>query len=131
MYTTFNKLASDTIPDLPPSQFDDALYLDAAPKTEPSTPPATRQAIKIARAIAGDTELRLLQETSEGKKPIFILETAQLQSYAVKRTDLMKTRKTPMTQLEALTAFQTAVDLTYPAETLRNGKCVAIHTILL
>lgn len=126
---------------LPPSAFDFADFDDAdavpgyaiQPTTAAVVPQemsTTRQAVKIARAVSGASELRLLVEKCEGKVDQYILETAQLQPYAIDRTSLKKGNK-PLTAKAAMAAFEKKIAVTYPAETLRNKLVVARHINLL
>lgn len=132
-----------SIPDLPPASFDyDATMFDSAVHDEPAPRKtitdypaiaegaATRQAIKIARAVTGTSEIRLLRQTIADKADTFILETAVLQPYHAVRVNLTRhegDRPIPLNLVDALIAFHEAVLAKYPAETLRNGRSISIH----
>lgn len=111
--------ASDTSP-----------FADASPVK--ASDPAKSRALKIARAITGETELRLLAEKS-GAEMCFIIASSTIAPYATKREVLVKPgkKKTPMNEHQAIEEFERRVAAAYPPETLRNGKLVAIHLNLI
>lgn len=109
---------------------DHATFADAGPAK--AVEPAQSRALKIARAITGESELRLLAER-EGEKIRFVVATSTLAPYKVEREVLVKSgkKKTPLNELQALEEFERRVALAYPPETLRNNKIVAIHLNLI
>jgi hypothetical protein len=131
---------------MPPSMFDEGAYAYEMPmaapiqadRPVPVLPTAAlvqlnapvRQAVRIVRAKSGTTEIRLLVEKIERKADRFILEEAVLQPYTTNRTDLVKGSK-HMTQKQAFAAFDKKTTEQYPAETLRSGKVVDRHSIVL
>lgn len=146
MHTPIMRALDPTFPDLPPASFDEGIYESIA--TQAPTPAkhevdltkSVRTPIKIARAIAGDTEIRLLKQTTPGadakEKPVFILEHAVLSRYHATRIELTRTRKglnevTPLSEADALKKFESAVTAKYPAVNLRADYSVQIHQILL
>ncbi|MCU6502031.1 hypothetical protein LPN04_29985 [Rugamonas sp. A1-17] len=136
-----------SFPDLPPASFDyDATTFETPIHDEPAPRgvvnhttmlpegPATRQAMKIARAIAGTSEIRLLREKVTGMVDTFILETAVMQPYHAVRAPLTQDdgeTRTPLTEEDALNAFNEAVLAKYPAEKLFNGRQIPIHMNLM
>jgi hypothetical protein len=86
----------------------------------------TRSALKIARAITGETEVRLISVTRDGIHLHFALENAVLLPYSTQRSELSSPSKD-----DALVAFQLAVEKKYPKAVLRSGKQVAIHHALM
>lgn len=135
------------LPDMPPCNFEDPAFNAAlepifdvpAVRTStfhdrPLTPSvekhATRTPVKIARSRKGTDEIRLLVETHEDTKDVYILETTQLQPYAPVAQRLMKDAK-PFTKKQALAAYAKAVADKYPAEVLRSGAVSARHDELL
>jgi len=105
-------------------------FADASPAK--ANGPAPSRALKIARAITGETELRLLAEKS-GAEVRFIIVSSTIAPYATKRETLVKPgkKKTPMNEQQAIEEFERRVASAYPPETLRNGKIVAIHLNLI
>lgn len=90
------------------------------------------RALKIARAITGETELRLLAEQDGNGGVHFLLARSTIAPYTVQREMLLRGRKkTPMNKQQALDAFEQRVALIYPAEKLRNEKLVPTHINLL
>ena len=119
--------SSPSLPDLP--------QVKPGPAELAMTPQGalTRSAVKIARAIRGDSEVRLLVEKSKGKTDRFLLEVATFQPYTATKTPLV-TRggaKKPLAELAAVKAFNETVATKYPAEKLRSGRLVPIHQNLL
>lgn len=95
-------------------------------------PQLSHQAMKIARAKTGASEIRLLRTLSDGKPSGFALQTAVLAPYSRDQKDLAKEdTKEPLTEAEALAAFEKAVAEKYPASTLRNGRSVPTYLSLL
>lgn len=146
MHNPILRALDPSYPDLPPSSFDEGTYESVAihgpspAKHEVDLTRAVRTPVKIARAIAGDTEIRLLKQTNPGavekQKPVYILEHAVLSPYHAARTELTRTRKgsnevAPLSEADALKKFDSAVAAKYPAVILRPGCSVQIHQILL
>lgn len=142
MHTTILMRSGDLgLPDLPPASFDftaDDFSHSSLPEAQPPAAPTelastVRRPIKIARAIAGTSEIRLLRQLTEGQSDTFILEHACLQPYKAQRVALVKTDAphVPMSEEEAHEAYASAVKEAYPAEKLHNGREVAIHHELL
>lgn len=106
-------------------------FLDAMPALlEPVAAPAPAAplvTLRIARAITGETELRLFAETV-GKATTYIVRKSSIAPYKTVDTPL-KGKK--LTEPRAREAFEKLVAETYPAETLRNNKVVPIHLDLL
>lgn len=144
MQTSF---ADQGIPDIPPFLFDDDhIGMSSVPPASSKahrlgdeceaiasdTAQATRVAIKIARAISGATEVRMVAEKRAGSPDQYLLETATLRPYKVSRTALFRAgpAKKPLTEKQAINVFERHIASAYPAEVLRNGKSVAIHQIL-
>jgi hypothetical protein len=134
-----------TLADVPMGFFPDdvsdaAVAAPPAPSTSPfadaspakANDPAPSRALKIARAITGETELRLLAEKS-GAEVRFTLVSSTIAPYASTREALVKPgkKKTPMNEQQAIEEFERRVASAYPPETLRNGKIVAIHLNLI
>lgn len=125
--------------DMPPSLFecgDGDMDLSMVPAyselpiaVEDAAEKAIRHSLKIARAISGATEVRLLVEKCTGKNDVFILEEAELSPYNRKPTRLMRGKK-PMSSKLAHEAYDQKVLEMYPAEVLRNGKKIARHLVL-
>lgn len=92
-----------------------------------------RSPVKIARAIRGESEVRLLVEKAEGKPDTFLLEIATLQPYSTIKTPLLKrgSSKEPLGEVAAIKVFNKTVATKYPAEKLRSGRSVSIHQNLL
>jgi len=88
---------------------------------------APRVTLRIARAITGETELRLFAQ-SVGDATTYIVRKSSIAPYKTVDTPL-KGRK--LTEPRAREAFAKLVAETYPAETLRNNKVVPIHLDLL
>lgn len=98
-----------------------------------STETYSSKAIKISRAITGETEIRLILETvSDGAKR-YAIETVNMTPYFTSRVPAKSPRKKAVaqTEAEAITAFQFVVKNAYPVIKLRKGKTVPIHTNLL
>lgn len=93
----------------------------------------TFSAVKIARAKTGETEIRLLSKRNDQKHDCFYLEQATICPFASKRTELKKGRKTPrpMTEAEALQAFEFEVAKKYPAVKTKNGSVVPTYLPLM
>lgn len=106
-------------------------YVQELPDTAFTITPVAQSfsAVKIARAISGETEIRLLAELIDGKVANYVLERSTLiPQHSVKREVLLSKRKNePLNESKAIVAFNAAVAKQYPAEKLRNGKEVAIH----
>jgi hypothetical protein len=107
-----------------------AAFVDAAP-AKPAGPAQSR-ALKIARAISGETELRLLAEL-DGDAIRYVIAKSTTAPYAVKREVLVGAGElqTPLNYLQAVEEFDRRVAQAYPPEKLRNGKTVAIHLNLI
>ena len=137
------------IPEWPPGCFDPSTIPDAdtmlglAPEGPPPRHrkrpggtgekvevPATRVALKIARAIDGRGEVRLLEETKPRAQTVYLIETALFHPFSVKRVVMHKPVRTLMNKEEAHKAFDDAVAEKYPPEKLKNGRSVAIHQLL-
>lgn len=127
-----------SLSDIPFGLFpDDAIAMSRPTPPEPAvdTPTATAptsRALKIARAISGETELRLLAETDQDVIR-YIIANANTAPYAVKREVLVKKgrSKAPLTEAQAVEEFERRVAIAYPPEMLRSGKTVAIYLNLL
>jgi hypothetical protein len=130
--------------DMPPSLFpEDAVELkDLQPQFEAPLTPAielasgpaptgTRTALKIARAISGATELRLLSQKCDDGAELFFIDSVTMAPYKPNVSLLETSKQKPMNKKQAHTEFDRRVAAQYPAETLRNGKTVAIHLNLL
>lgn len=90
------------------------------------------RALKISRAMTGETELRLLAEQDGNGGVHFLLASFTIWPYKVQRHLLVRgKKKTPMNKQQALEAFEQRVALIYPPEKLRNEKLVPIHINLL
>lgn len=90
------------------------------------------KATRIVRAISGQTEFRLLNETEDGVHTKYILAKVNLSPYAVQKQPLMTQLKRrdsgdllPMHADQALKAFDSAVAAAYPSLPTRGGKMVA------
>lgn len=127
-----------SLADIPFGLFpDDAFAMSAptpaAPRVTSAVPaPVHSRALKIARAISGETELRLLAE-ADNDSVRFVIAHATTAPYAVVREVLVKPgkKKTPLNEMQAIEEFERRVAAAYPPETLRNGKTVAIHLNLI
>lgn len=130
--------------EMPPSLFpEDAVELkDLQPQFEAPLTPAiefasgpvptgTRTALKIARAISGATELRLLSQKCDDGAELFFIDSVTMAPYKPNVSLLETGKQKPMNKKQAHTEFDRRVAAQYPAETLRNGKSVAIHLNLL
>ena len=95
--------------------------------------PGPFRAMKIARAISGETELRLLEQHDGDKTVRYVIASSTIAPYAVKREVLVKPgkKKTPLNEQQAIEEFERRVALAYPPEKLRNNKTVAIHLNLI
>lgn len=89
------------------------------------------QAVKIARAKTGTSEIRLLQKLSDGKPSGFAIQNAVTAPYTRDQKDLVMENGEPMTESDAIEAFDLAVAQKYPASKLRNGTSVPTHLFLL
>lgn len=127
-----------SLADIPFGLFpDDALAMSTPTPATPvaiSMAPALihSRALKIARAISGETELRLLAE-GDNETARYVIASATTAPYAVVREVLVKPgkKKTPFNKTQAVEEFERRVAAAYPPETLRNGKTVAIHLNLI
>lgn len=102
---------------------------------QPSKPSVTPQSftLKIARAISGATEIRLLAEQDGNGGVHFVVAKSTIAPYTVTREVLVKRgkNKTPLNKKQATEEFDRLVTVAYPPEKLRNEKLVAIHLNLL
>lgn len=123
----FSQTSSPSLPDLPTIKPGPA-ELSLAPQGS-----MFRSPVKIARAIRGESEVRLLVEKAEGKPDTFLLEIATLQPYSAIKTPLLKrgSSKEPLGESAAIKIFAKTVATKYPAEKLRSGRSVSIHQNLL
>ena len=129
----------DDLPPLgpPPSALDDSFEpdlvsglptLSGANDAASAEPPViTTSAVRIVRALAGTSELRLLSERANAVHQRYMLETATIAPYSRDRSPLMSKRKSPegempMTMKEALRAFDAAVGKAYPPVKLQTGR---------
>lgn len=123
----FALFSAPSLPDLP--------QVKPGPAELVMTPPGamSRSAVKIARAIRGDSEVRLLVEKSKGKADRFLLEVATFQPYTATKTPLVKRggARRPLAESAAVEVFNETVATKYPAEKLRSGRIVPIHQNLL
>lgn len=89
--------------------------------------------MKIARAISGETELRLLERQDGDQTVRYVIASSTIAPYTVKREVLVKPgkKKTPLNEQQAIAEFERRVALAYPPEKLRNNKTVAIHLNLI
>jgi hypothetical protein len=90
-------------------------------------PAAPRVTLRIARAITGETELRLFAQ-KVGGATTYIVRKSSIAPYKSVDTPL-KGKK--LTEPRAREVFEKLVGETYPAETLRNNKVVPTHLDLL
>jgi hypothetical protein len=90
-------------------------------------PAAPRVTLRIARAITGETELRLFAQ-KVGDATTYIVRKSSIAPYKTVDTPL-KGKK--LTEPRAREVFEKLVGETYPAETLRNNKVVPTHLDLL
>ncbi len=94
-------------------------------------PTGMRTALKIARAISGATELRLLSQKCDDGAVRFYIDSVTMAPYKPNLSLLKTGKQKPMSEKQAHAEFDRRVAAQYPAETLRNGKTVAIHLNLL
>lgn len=106
-------------------------FLDATPAPLETiaapAPAAPLVTLRIARAITGETELRLFAQKM-GDATTYIVRKSSIAPYKNVDTPL-KGKK--LTEARAREAFEKLVAESYPAETLRNNKVVPIHLDLL
>lgn len=98
----------------------------------------TRTAAKIVRARTGTTELRLMKELSDDVLSKYLLVTVNIAPYRTTTAELLKDSdehpsapQVPMTEKEAIRAFNQAVARHYPPARTRNGKRVPTHITLM
>lgn len=89
------------------------------------------KALKIARAKSGTNEIRLLAKLSDGKPSGFTIQTAITSPYTRDQKDLVGENNEPLSESEAVAAFEQAVAKQYPPCILRTGTLVPTYLSLL
>jgi hypothetical protein len=100
----------------------------AAPVAPESAPEL--KALRIARAITGETEMRLLARVVEGKATAYVVRSSTLHPYKHDDKVLQKGEKL-MNEAQARATFDRLVAGKYPAVILGNKRVVPVHLDLL